>query len=106
MVVKVSVAVAVPPAVGVTDAGAMAQVDFLGSPVQVSATAALKDPMDVTVMVEVPLAPFLTVKLVGAALRLKSGATAVTVPVRATVCTPAPSVMVSVAVSVAVTDGV
>ena len=106
LVVRVSVAVVLPPAVGVTEPGAMAQVECRGWPVQVSATAALKVPREVTVMVEVPAAPRLTVTLEGAALTVKSDR-AVTEPVRTTVCIrPTPSEMVRVAVSVAVTEGV
>ena len=105
VVVSVSAAVALDPAGGVTDAGAMAQVDFKGSPVQASATAELKAPMEVTVTVSGSLEPFLTVSVDGA-LTLKSGATAPTVPLRVMVCVPAPSMMVSVPASAVATEGV
>lgn len=106
VVAKVSIAVAVAPAVGVTDDGEIVQVDFRGAPVQPRATAALKLPTEVMVMVAVPIAPLATVSVVGETAKVKLGATACMLPVSATVCTPPPSVMVSVAVSVPVVEGV
>src|ERR1700722_476818 len=106
VVVKVSVAVEDPPAAGEIDEGAIAQVDLLGWPAQVSVTAEVKPPTEPTVMVAVPFLPLATVNVEGAADTVKSGVTAVTVPVSVTVCAPAPSVIVSVAVSMADTEGV
>jgi len=110
VVEKVSVAVAVPPfGSGVTGDGAIAHVDLVGCPVQARVTAALKVPTDVTVIVEVPFEPFATVGIgLGEADRVKPGATAAMVPVRATVCglEESPSVMVKVPASAVATEGV
>ena len=108
VVAKVSVAVAVPPAVGVTEDCVIVQVDFRGAPEQPSATAALKLPTEVMVMVAVPVAPLATVNVVGETARVKLGATACMLPVSATVCGlfASLSTMVSVAVSVPVVEGV
>jgi hypothetical protein len=107
-VVKVRVAVVEPPAAGVTDAGDIAQVDLRGWPVQASATAELKVPREPTVIVDTPLLPFATVMEVGDAARVKSGVTAVTVPVSAMICglLGSLSTSVSVAVSTVATEGV
>jgi len=109
VVANVNVAVAVPPAVGVTDDGAITQVERFGAPVQASATAALKVPTEVTVMVEVPLEPLGTVEgAMGEADKVKPGVTGVVLPVRVTICGLVTSVstMVSVAVSAPAVDGV
>ena len=107
VVAMVTAALIVPFAGGVTEDGAIMQVDFLGAPEHVSATAELKPPVEMTFTLNIPEEPFLIVRTPDCdVVKLKLGATAVTVPVRATVCTPAPSVMVSVAVSMAETEGV
>src|SRR5271170_5069551 len=100
VVAKVNIAVAVPPAVGVTDDGAIMHVERCGAPVQASATAPVKPPTEVTVMASVTLAPFVTISMVFVEPKVKPGVTAVTLPVRETVCglVVAPSVIVSVAV--------
>src|SRR5277367_2757353 len=103
MVVKVSIAVVDAPAAGVTDEGAIKQVDLTGCPEQVSATAALKVPTEVTVTVAEPAEPLVTGGIgLGATAKVKPGATAATLPVSETVCGLVTSVstMVSVAVSV------
>jgi len=107
--VNVSIAVAVAPAAGVTDDGAIKHVDLMGCPEQVSATAALKVPTEVTVTVAEPAEPRVTGGIgLGAMAKVKPGATALVVPVRETVCglVAAPFVSVSVAVSVAATEAV
>jgi hypothetical protein len=72
---KVRVAVtAVAPSAGVTVAGERVQVELAGAPAQVSATACLKPPVGVTVMVDVTLALRATVAAVGERLMVKSGA--------------------------------
>ena len=70
----VKVDVAAPLAAGVTDAGANPQVTvaFTGAIVQVNDTAELNPLSDVTVTVEVPGFPAITVAVVGEALTLKS----------------------------------
>ena len=66
------VAVAVPPAVGVTLDGVIVQTRPVdGLIVSVRATAWLKVPWEVTVSVEVPATPFRAVTLVGLAVRVK-----------------------------------
>ena len=108
VVAKVNIAVAVPPAVGVTDDGEIMQVERFGAPVQASATAALKVPTEVTVMVAVPLEPLATVNVVGEAAKVKPGVTGVVVPVRVTVwgLVVSVSTMVRVAVSMPAVEGV
>jgi hypothetical protein len=68
------VEVAVPFAAGVTDAGEREQttVAFTGAIAQESATAELKPFKDVTVTVDVPGFPDITVAVAGEALTLKS----------------------------------
>lgn len=108
VVARLSVAVAGVAAAGLMDDGETEQVDFAGAPAHVRVTAEVKPPTEPTVMVEVPVAPRATLNEVGAALMVKSGGVAVTLPVRATICglpTP-PSVRTRVAVSVVATDGV
>jgi hypothetical protein len=63
---------AVTPSVGVTVVGERVQVELVGAPVQVSATACLKPPVGVTVMVDVTLAPRATVAVVGERVMVKS----------------------------------
>lgn len=79
----------------------MEQVEFVGAPVQVRATAELKVPIEPTVMVDMPVEPLGTGSVDGEADIVKSGGTATTAPVRATVCglEASPSVSVSVPVS-------
>jgi len=106
--VNVSIAVAVAPAAGVTDDGAIKHVDLMGCPEQVSATAALKVPTEVTVTVAEPAEPRVTGGIgLGAMAKVKPGATAATLPVSEMVCGLVASVstMVSVAVSVVATEG-
>jgi len=108
-VTNCSIAVAVEPAAGVTDAGITLHEAFLGTTAQLSATAALKVPMEVTVTVALPVEPAVTGGIgLGAMARVKPGATAVTLPVSETVCglVAAVSTIVSDAVSVAAVEGV
>jgi hypothetical protein len=108
VVARLSVAVAGVPVVGVTDDGETEQVDLAGAPEHVRVTAEEKLPTEVTVMVEVPVAPRATLNDAGAALMVKSAGVAVTVPVSATDCglPEPPSARTRVAVSVVATDGV
>ena len=67
-----SVDVAVPPAGGVTLVGLSVQVrPVVGLTLAVSATAWLKVPCELTVIVDVPAAPASTVTVVGLAVRVK-----------------------------------
>src|SRR5467141_3863925 len=94
---------------GVMEAGLRAQMEFVGAPAQVSATAELKPFVGFTVIVTgVPTAPCATVTVVGAALSVKSCGGLVPFPVRLTVCVPLPalSVMVKVPVRAPATVGV
>jgi len=108
-VTNCSVEVAVRPAAGVTDAGITLHEAFLGTTAQLSATAALNVPTEVTVTVALPGVPGVTGGIgVGVMAKVKPGATAATLPVSETVCglVAAPFVSVSVAVSVVATEGV
>ena len=74
VVFTVKVDVAVPLAAGVTDRGANEQVTvaFTGAIAQVNDTAELNPLSDVTVTVELPEFPAITVAVVGELLALKS----------------------------------
>ena len=71
---RVNVALAVPLAAGVTDAGARLQVTvaFTGAIAQVSPTAELKLFNDVTVIVDIAIFPAVIVAVAGEELKLKS----------------------------------
>jgi hypothetical protein len=73
-VLTVKADVAVPLAAGVTEAGVKEQVTvaFTGAIVQLNATAELNPLSDVTVTVDAPEFPAITVAVVGEAVRLKS----------------------------------
>lgn len=92
--IKVAVAVcAVTPSLAVTEAGETVQLDFIGAPVQASATARLKPPNGVIVTLKVVLFPLCTgTEVVAASVKSQP------VPERGTVCglPPALSVIVSV----------
>ena len=75
--VKVSVAVVLPPAAGVTGLGENAAVTPLGRPETLRLVAELNPFRLPTVTVLVPLAPWITVSEVGEAPSEKSGAGAV-----------------------------
>ena len=108
VVTKLSAAVAGVAAAGLTGDGAMEQVDLTGAPVQVRVTAEVNPPTEPTVMVELPVAPRATLNEVGAALMVKSGGVAATMPVRVTVCglVESPSTNTRLAVSCVAMDGV
>jgi hypothetical protein len=95
-VFTVNVDPAVPLATGVTEAGAKPQVTvaFTGAIPQVNPTARLNPFSDVTVNVDVPELPAITVAVVGDAVTLKS----FTVNVYAAVCVIVPEVPVTVTV--------
>jgi uncharacterized membrane protein YraQ (UPF0718 family) len=95
-VFTVKVDVAVPFAAGVTDAGAKPQVTvaFTGAMPQVNPTAELNPFNEVTVTVDVPGFPAITVAVAGDALTLKS----FTVNVYAAACVIVPEVPVTVTV--------
>jgi len=105
----VTAALIVPFAGGVTEDGAIMQVDFLGSPEQVSPTAELKPPVELTLTLNMPEEPFLIVRTPDCdVVKPKPGCTTVTVPVKAMVCglLASPSTRTRLAVSVAATEGV
>jgi hypothetical protein len=114
--VSVSVEVAVPLAGGVTGLVENVAVTPLGNPLALSVVAELKPPVLVTVIVLVPLAPWVTVTDAGDALTLKFGEDAAftvretvvvavklpDVPVMVTVAVPVVAVLLAVRVSVLV----
>jgi hypothetical protein len=71
LAVKVSVEVPLPGAA--MEAGLKVAVTPAGNPEADNETAELKPPLTAVVMAEVPVAPWVTETLVGAALRVKSG---------------------------------
>jgi hypothetical protein len=77
--------VAVPLAASVKVLPTNEAVTPLGMPAAVNATALLKPPDGVMVIVLEPLAPWVTARLVGDAERLKSGGTGAAFTVRLTV---------------------
>src|ERR1035438_7772736 len=98
----VTTAVIVPSAGGVTEDGTIMQVDFVGSPEHVSATAELKPPVELTFTLNIPDDPCLIASTPDCeVVKPKPGCAAVTVPVKATVCglEESPSTMDTVAVS-------
>src|SRR5207245_9872772 len=93
----VRLAVEVPDTGAAIELGVSVTVMPAGAPVAVSATAALKPPAIVDVMVDEPLAPCLMLTLAGDADSAKSGTGAdVTVSVTVAVCVVVPLVPVTV----------
>ncbi len=86
VVVIVAVEVTAPLDVGVTEVGFSVHDEPAGAPVQVSATAEVKEFNPVTETVEVPPLPAAKLKLAGETATEKSGVVVVPVPLSVAVC--------------------